>query len=119
MKDILVIIIGIISILGSVITVVSVFNFIKFKVDNLDVREKEFKAILEKNTAELSTLVNRLGVVVAEQAIINKFTTGLLEQLTHRQEILAEKLERVDKVLADYGSILSLIKEIVTKKGLL
>jgi hypothetical protein len=109
LATILSIVLGFISIIGSIVTIVTVINFIRFKVNILDEREKEFKSILEKTTKDLGDVINRLGIVVAEQAIINKFTANLLQTLTERQE-------KTEKLLMDYGTMINVIKEIMSTK---
>jgi hypothetical protein len=117
--------------INSFIGLVLAFAYLRYKVDDLSKNETVSKMAQERANAKLEQTIKETiqefhdsiqedrktlveiamlaKVSGAEQAVINKFTTGLLNSL-------ADKVERLEKNYTEMSQIVMLIKELLLKK---
>lgn len=118
--------------LNSLIAVVFAYAYLKYKVDDLTksdsvvksqqenannkleiaIKEtiKEFHASIQDDRRTLVEIATLVKVTTAEQSVINKFTTGLLNSL-------ADKVDKLQKDYNDLAQTIILIRAVLDKEA--
>ena len=107
------IILGVTSILGTIVTIITILNLLRFKVDDLTEKEKDLKTALKEISASMNSTVTHIGVVVAEQGVINKFNINLLDTLNRKMEEQAKAQMEHTLVLNDHTVVITMIRELI------
>ena len=121
----------IITAVNSLVGLVIAYAYLKYKVDDLSKNETVVKIQQEKANSKLEETIKEtirefhdsiqddrrtlveiatlVKVSAAEQAVINKFTTGLLNSLS-------DKVEKLQKDYNDMAQVIQIIKAILDKE---